>query len=89
MSPSSKISQELGLTLGEPHLPPFYNSPLVYNLNASSSRANLQFETALQEYHLPPLYNFDPEGFEVSSETLEALSSLEPVNSTFGGQDWF
>jgi hypothetical protein len=33
---------------------------------------------------MPPLHNFNPDGFEISPEMLEAFLSLEPIDATVG-----
>ena len=60
-----------------------------YSKNPPQLHTNPQFDTINAGYQIPPVYNFNPAGFQVSSETLEALSSLEPVDVTFEGRhDW-
>ena len=40
-------------------------------------------------FHVPPLYEFNPEGFEISSEMLEAFSFLKPIDASIGArQEW-
>jgi hypothetical protein len=37
-----------------------------------------------QGFQLPPLNNFELSGFNISSEMLDAFSSLEPIDATVG-----
>ena len=64
-------------------MPPDNSAFLPFPTETAAPLGNAHF--GMNEDFIPtPLHSFNPEGFEISTEMLEAFSTLEPIDATVG-----